>query len=613
MTRRLERPSAHLCTTKDANAVLGAGLGGKSEGLAKLLLLGARVPDTLFIKWPGSDVASKVDLLEAVVEACEAHMVSVKDLPRLIIRSSHSREDAEGGSEAGLHESSVVSIEGSEGVLKDAFRRVIHGHTVAHKEGGMENLSALIVQRHIQAKIGGVLFTTNPLEGHRNEGLVSYVNGPCSGLVDGSLEPQNVSFSRLKPADLTNCPDKLQRVWQDLVSVAWRLEDQWQRPLDLEFVIDDHGDLFFVQARPVASLTRWRSQGPIEVQESAPLPPSAVTHAKVALRFRCQTAGVAISPAWLVTLASWARLSKTPLPISEYTAVCIVPRLVDGEVLRVFSRDGWTAIDLIGRATEDYWVRHIFVSELWPSYVTGMAMRQVDHLLIEFARGHFIPKGLGPTNVVTIKDGEVAYIRKTSCLQFYDVDFLTGQPVLRTALSPLEMEADTLREVADVCARLGLGSTECLEFGVTSDGMVFVIDTQEVAGASSISPDGMSVSAGTASGELVYVEIEGTSGSEHLHAAASQYTQAEGRPVIVSADRPALELIHRFTHLAGAGQRVVGVIFEEYSPLAHLSLLLREWGIPAVSVRGFRKRQWPEGTKVLVQAGEGGCVVNELE
>lgn len=53
-------------------------------------------------------------------------------------------------------------------------------------------------------------------------------------------------------------------------------------------------------------------------------------------------------------------------------------------------------------------------------------------------------------------------------------------------------------------------------------------------------------------------------------------------PIIAVSWLPALELAGEMRHLENSGHRVVGVVFGVYSPLCHLSILLREWGVPAI-------------------------------
>ena len=113
----------------------------------------------------------------------------------LAIRSSSIKEDAEGVSFAGLHES-FTNIRGEIPLMK-AVKMVwasLWSDTALlyRKELGLsaDNAMAVIVQPMVTSDISGVAFGQNPINANLNQEIVEAVNGSCEGLVSGKVEPQ---------------------------------------------------------------------------------------------------------------------------------------------------------------------------------------------------------------------------------------------------------------------------------------------------------------------------------------------------------------------------------------------------------------------------------------
>src|SRR5262249_50710894 len=113
------------------------------------------------------------------------------------------------------------------------------------------------------------------------------------------------------------------------------------------------------------------------------------------------------------------------------------------------------------------------------------------------------------------------------------------------------------------------------------------------------------VSTGQCEGELLIWMDTGSDGtSSHFFEFSFSATSRDPalHPVVVAAERPDIALIGFLMNLAQEGKRVVGMIFRVYSPLCHLSLLLREADIPAIVVDALEPLGIKEGTWVRVEA-----------
>ena len=232
--------------------------GGKAQGLARLLRVGAAVPDGFAIlattappsAWPGGfreEVLRRVDLL-------------LRDGP-IAVRSSALGEDGDTRSFAGLFETRLgvnsagefweaagacVASGGSDRVLSYALREdpVPVG---------------LIVMKMVPAVAAGVCFTRDP--GGSAALVVEAVAGLGDGLVAGHVTPQRFAVFRdglgrdevvsQGPAGPMTPGDPQLAA---LIADARRLETALGQPLDLEWAIDTRGTLQWLQARPITAI-----------------------------------------------------------------------------------------------------------------------------------------------------------------------------------------------------------------------------------------------------------------------------------------------------------------------------------------------------------------------
>ncbi|MCC6337562.1 MAG: hypothetical protein IT380_26645 [Myxococcales bacterium] len=264
------------------------GLGGKGEGLSRLLALGLPVPPTVVIPVEVFHAAlagaTKDDearwllegpLPEGVTTAIDAARRRLGELP-LAVRSSALGEDGGDSSFAGAHET-VLDVRGAEAVLaavRTCWASAFSERALSYRReraAGQAPAMAVVLQRFVEPDFAGVAFTVDPVSGEAGP-VVEYVAGRGDALVSGRVAPVR--------AKAGSAP-WVARVLQ-LVGEA---EAKLGGPQDLEWAVRD-GDVFLLQARPITTLAKkrrtpiWANTNAAEVMPGV-LTPMSVSVAKL--------------------------------------------------------------------------------------------------------------------------------------------------------------------------------------------------------------------------------------------------------------------------------------------------------------------------------------------
>ncbi|MEU1201307.1 PEP/pyruvate-binding domain-containing protein [Streptomyces sp. NPDC005813] len=120
----------------------------------------------------------------------------------LVVRSSSPQEDTQESSLAGRF-ASVLDVRGRGG-FGEAVRAVLES---AHRPDGSTAPMAVLVQPMLVARVGGVLFGADPVEGRTDRMLVSAVRGGPDSLVSGEQPGTNYWLSRRGRLLRTEPPD----------------------------------------------------------------------------------------------------------------------------------------------------------------------------------------------------------------------------------------------------------------------------------------------------------------------------------------------------------------------------------------------------------------------
>ncbi len=178
------------------------------------------------------------------------------------VRSSGALEDLEGASFAGLYETylGVASEELLLKSIKDCFQSVHHPRVADYfSQKGIDPKLAkmsVLIQKQIQSKISGVLFTVHPLEGKEEEIYIECCAGLGERLVSGHVTPTLYRAHRDTKQTLqetiNNEDTRLSpKTIEDLIKAAIGIQAHYGLPQDIEWAIDENDKLWILQARPI--------------------------------------------------------------------------------------------------------------------------------------------------------------------------------------------------------------------------------------------------------------------------------------------------------------------------------------------------------------------------
>jgi pyruvate,water dikinase len=208
------------------------------------------------------------------------------EAPSVAVRSSATAEDLPDLSFAGQQET-TLNVVGDEQLLQAVIScfaslwtaRAI-GYRMRNQIANDEVALAVVVQAMVQSEASGVLFTANPLTGHRGETVIDAIRGLGEALVSGQVEPDHYVVesasgeirSRTQGAKAVVIRSSegggVERVEDAAGAAAWALDDETVRelvrlgravaveygePQDIEWALAG-GEVSLLQARPITSL-----------------------------------------------------------------------------------------------------------------------------------------------------------------------------------------------------------------------------------------------------------------------------------------------------------------------------------------------------------------------
>jgi phosphohistidine swiveling domain-containing protein len=225
--------------------------GGKARGLAQLAAAGLRVPAGFVI------VGARPDALPVELGRAYAELGA----GAVAVRSSAVVEDGTVSSYAGVFES-VLGVEGEPALREAVARCLAHAHgerARAYAGAPVDERMSVVVQRMVDARRAGVLFTLDPVRGDEGRWCIEAVHGLGEGLVSGRQRPDRYHVDPRDAAVLEREPGGPQAVLAE-AEIATLVEQaklararMGGEPLDMEWAIDGTGELYWLQARPITS------------------------------------------------------------------------------------------------------------------------------------------------------------------------------------------------------------------------------------------------------------------------------------------------------------------------------------------------------------------------
>lgn len=239
------------------------------------------------------------EIASAVMQAYEKDLEGVA----VAVRSSATAEDLPDASFAGQQDT-YLGIVGKDALL-EAIRRcwasLFNERAVAYRaDRGIDPRHvalAVVVQRLVDVKTAGVLFTANPVTGRRKEAVIDAALGLGEAVVSGATNPDHLVV-RMDTGEIVErrIGDKrlaieavegggTKHVQRDsasteacisddearaLAKMGERVENHFGSPQDIEWAIDKKGQILIVQSRPITTLYPipkgpWSDKSPLRV------------------------------------------------------------------------------------------------------------------------------------------------------------------------------------------------------------------------------------------------------------------------------------------------------------------------------------------------------------
>lgn len=246
---------------RDIDLTEHALVGGKAASLGELVRIdGIRVPDGFCV----TTEAFVAGMSEALRREIAQWLARLGDEGAYAVRSSATAEDLPTASFAGQYDT-VLNVVGLDAIL-DAIRAcwasLSSERAVAYRrEQGFDERAvrlAVIVQRMVVPSVAGVLFTADPLSGHRKVSSIDATFGLGDALVSGRVTPDTfrvrdgvVIERRLAQPDRRVTLTDTQVA--QLERIGRTIEAHFGRPQDIEWCLADDG-FHIVQSRAITTL-----------------------------------------------------------------------------------------------------------------------------------------------------------------------------------------------------------------------------------------------------------------------------------------------------------------------------------------------------------------------
>jgi len=226
------------------------------------------------------------EILAALTELCGAN-----SNPPLAVRSSATTEDAADASFAGLQDTYlwVIGAEATLRAVRSCWASLYSVPSIVYRRNhGMPESAvsmAVVVQGMVNAQKAGVMFTRSPLTGDRSVVTIEAAWGLGSAIVSGEVTPDRFVVAKITgeisvreisdkhiqhvpapgggigemetPEDLRRVPCLNDDEIVALKELARRIERHYGRPQDIEWAIDQAGQILLLQSRPE---TVWSSK-----------------------------------------------------------------------------------------------------------------------------------------------------------------------------------------------------------------------------------------------------------------------------------------------------------------------------------------------------------------
>ena len=203
------------------------------------------------------------------------------------VRSSATAEDLEGASFAG-QQATFLNVKGEEELLlsvKKCWASLFTSRAIYYrftkKFEHKDVLISVVVQKMIQSKVSGVMFTANPINNSKDEIVIEGSYGLGEMIVSGMVTPDTFMLKK-EPLSIYNkhigeknrmmikqgkenkiidVPDSIKNRQSisdknilKLAEIGVGIEEHYKKPMDIEWAMDKNSEIFILQARPITTL-----------------------------------------------------------------------------------------------------------------------------------------------------------------------------------------------------------------------------------------------------------------------------------------------------------------------------------------------------------------------
>ena len=282
-------PPGYVVTAAAYAAFCDGGLRGRIAAR----IAGVDVEDTAGLDRAATEIRAMIEaepmpawLEDAIRDAYEALRGEGPD-PAVAVRSSATAEDTASASFAGMNET-LLNVRGTEAVL-EAVRKcwgsLFGARTIYYRaQKGFSQAEmdiAVVVQLQIQSTRAGVMFTIDPSTGATDHLVIEGAFGLGESVVSGSVSPDRFvvgkqslgiqkreirrkeleivasgdagTQTRELAADRAEQPVLSDEEARRVAELGVRIEGHYGSPQDTEWAIDDAGEIWMLQSRPVTS------------------------------------------------------------------------------------------------------------------------------------------------------------------------------------------------------------------------------------------------------------------------------------------------------------------------------------------------------------------------
>lgn len=600
--------------------------GGKAYWLSWLVEQGYNVPSCFFI--PAIE-ETELEEMKIVLHNDESFNKKLKEFAtgqnkfEVAVRSSALNEDSAEKSFAG-HFKSFVETVSYEQIFSN-IENVVRSVKAVDKTDNQK--IGVVIQKKINAKFSGVVFSSNPLTASKNELLISVVEGLGEQLVSGKVAGEDILINYVlgKPEIPTfKTKIKTEQILE-VCNIAKEIERKVNAPVDIEWCIDSEtNQLFILQCRPVTAIfPKQTGIIPINLLNEDLIPSQVKLNDKVKIRLLAQRNNIDISNAYLVVNINSSVIDEVALSKIQpeerckgYSVVLIFPKTISGNIIRHFAENEVSRQNSAFRTCQRYdvrsyqdygnlkgilqsiqakcceasWLCVAIIQEIFEPVFTGIAKKIEDGFLIEVAKGHFVPKGVVPTSQY-ILNTENKLLFKSEVIQDFSYRISQGTVTKESVNTLISVDEKTLAAIVKNLMPVLSAGVQAVEFGLLKDESTktlvpylidLVDDNSQTELSSKLISEGV-ISTGTRSGKAKLLDTK-TLGHNSLELHFHNHFENKNtidEEIIFVTETPDIALLEILKHY---NNDKIGFVFKEGSALSHFSIVLRERKIPAIVI-----------------------------